>query len=342
MSTDFNALMSGLNLGTDQQSQSPPPNIQEPAVSTTPSTPTQHGNPTDQNQHLSHQKVERLESPLFETAAFKQLVKEDSVSRNRSYARNTTNIGGYDIAHNCIKTTLFRMLGYTPTNYANSWLPLGFRAALGTAVHAYIQDLGEGKIFTESEVCLKVPSKRISMRLDNLINDETLVEIKSCSYADYKKILSSNKPRLGDLHQAIFYKYLLQNHLEEMKLQEPTRGGARPGLDDYSNIKYIQMIYVCHEIITGESELMSDEVKYATAVRKLAKKESGISDFWFIAPLVMDLSTFDVAAHEAYLVEKLETIIKYADLKQMPLDNNKFVDNSKCFFCQFKDQCNAH
>jgi hypothetical protein len=127
-----------------------------------------------------------------------------------------------------------------------------------------------------------------------------------------------------------------------MKEQKPTRGGKKPGLDDYSNIRYIQMIYVCHEIITGESELMSDEVKYATAVRKLAKKDSGISDFWFIAPLVLDTTQFDIDAHESFLVNKLEEILKYLELKQLPPDDHPYVDSSKCFFCQFKDQCNAH
>lgn len=282
-----------------------------------------------------------VSSPLFETRAFKELVRQDSISRNKSYASNSVNIGGYDIAHNCMKTTLFRMLGFQPTNYANSWLPLGFRAALGTATHNYIQDLSLGKIFTECEVCLKVPSKRISMRLDALINDETLVEIKSCSYTDYKKILTSNKPRLGDLHQAIFYRWLLQNHLEEMKKQEPTRGGIRPTLNDYSNIKYIQMIYICHELISAESDTMRDAIKYATSIRKLAKKESGISDFWFIAPLAISTQSFDIKSHENYLVNKLEELLKYLELKQLPPDDHPYVDNTKCFFCQFKDQCNA-
>jgi len=287
------------------------------------------------------QQPARVASPLFETRAFKDLVRSDSVSRNRSYASNSVNVGGYDIAHNCMKTTLFRMLGYQPTNYANSWLPLGFRAALGTATHNYIQDLSLGKIFTECEVCLKVPSKRISMRLDALINDDTLVEIKSCAYSDYKKILSSKKPRLGDLHQAIFYKYLLQNHLEELSVQTPTRGGCQPALKDYSNIRYIQMIYVCHELIAAEDEKMTDSVKFATELRKFAKKESSISDFWFITPLAIDTQTFDIKSHEKYLVNKLDEILKYLEMKQLPPDNHPYVDTSKCFFCQFKDQCNA-
>jgi len=283
----------------------------------------------------------RVTSPLFETRAFKELVRQDSISQNKSYASNSVNVGGYDIAHNCMKTTLFRMLGYKPTNFANSWLPLGFRAALGTATHDYIQDLSLGKIFTECEVCLKVPSKRVSMRLDALINDDTLVEIKSCAYSDYKKIISSNKPRLGDLHQAIFYKYLLQNHLEELSVQAPTRGGCQPALKDYSNIRYIQMIYLCHELIAAEDEKMTDAVKFATNVRKFAKKESGISDFWFITPLAIDTQTFDIKSHEKYLVNKLDETLKYLEMKQLPPDNHPYVDTSKCFFCQFKDQCNA-
>jgi len=279
--------------------------------------------------------------PLFEVSAFRKIVKEESHNKNKTYAGSAVGrISGYSIGHDCIRTTLFKMLNYNITDYSANWLPLGFRAALGTTVHSYIQDLVDGKLFSECELTLKVPSLHLSMRLDAVINDETIVEIKSCSYADYSKMLRSRIPRTGDFYQVIFYRYLLRNHLAEIKKQKPSHGGKIPGLDKY-NLRYIQMLYLCHEIIAGDSnESMSEAVKFAASLRKYAKQETGYSDFWFMLPLTIDTEQIDIEKYETHLINKMNSILEHYEAKKIPDFSNPYTDTSKCFFCAFKQICN--
>jgi len=61
------------------------------------------------------------------------------------------------------------------------------RSTIGTAIHDFVQS--NTNQFTESEVSLKIPSIKFSGRLDNLIGPNILVEIKSCTYSDYEKLL---------------------------------------------------------------------------------------------------------------------------------------------------------
>ena len=99
----------------------------------------------------------------------------------------------------CSRIPFFRIKSYPVADYSGSYLPVELRCSLGNACHEFIQ--GVSGMFTETEVCLKVPDLKISARLDGLINHNVLCEIKSCGYSDYAKILSSNTPRSHDFWQ---------------------------------------------------------------------------------------------------------------------------------------------
>ena len=170
-------------------------------------------------------------SKLFCVQEFINTIKVKSSEKNINYIENSENMNAYDIAHQCIRIPYFRIKKYPVANYENSWLPIEFRARFGNAAHDMLQDYST--TFTETEACLKVPSLKLSVRLDAVINNDVVVEIKSCAYADYAKIISSKKPRIHDFQQAILYKYLLENHLDEIKQQKPTRSGSIPKLDKY-------------------------------------------------------------------------------------------------------------
>jgi len=329
--SDFNALLSGLQQNNLISNQQPIQNQQANQL------PIQEPKPA-----LS-KDVPVIPMTLFDVGDFKSLVKRKSHTKNKTYAEGSIGkISGYSIGHDCIRTTLYKMLGYELSDYSNNWLPLGFRAALGTSVHEYLQDLADGELFSECELTLKVPSKRLSMRLDAMINDDTIVEIKSCSYADYSKIMRSRSPRTGDFYQVVFYRWLLQNHLAEIKQQKPTHGGKLPGLPNYDNVRYIQMIYVCHELIAGDdNESMAEAVKFATNLRRYAKQNNaGPNDFWFILPLTIDTHNIDIVGYEKYLTDKLDSILEHFNAKKIPSMDNSYTDTSKCFFCGFKSICN--
>lgn len=210
------------------------------------------------------------------------------------------------------------------------------RCTIGSAVHDFIQD--NCSIFTEQEVCLKVPSKRLSTRLDCLINDDILVEIKSCNYADLKQIIKDGKPRIKDFYQSTLYKYLIENYLDEIKLQKPTRGGTIPLLDKY-NIKHMQFIYVCHEVISADTDNMSEAVKFATNLRKLSNSKK--DPFWFIQTMNVDLSTINMTIFENVVKEKIDDILHHLNTNQIPEMDSKFIDKGACFFCIHGQTCSS-
>jgi hypothetical protein len=154
----------------------------------------------------------------FDVAIFAQEVASKAENKNRVYAEVASNINAYDIADNCIRQIVYKLTQTPVKSFGDKWLPLSFRSTLGSACHDFIQ--GISTQFTESEISLKVPSIRFSGRLDNLIGYNVLVEIKSCTYNDYKKIIRDQKPRLADFYQVMTYKYVLENHLEEAKKPE--------------------------------------------------------------------------------------------------------------------------
>jgi hypothetical protein len=273
---------------------------------------------------------------FFDPKAFQKELRAQSIKKNKSYHLASENITAYDIAGGCSRSVFYRINNVPAKYYGNKWLPVEMRCTIGTAVHDFIQD--NCGVFTEQEVCLKVPSKRMSTRLDCLINDNVLVEIKSCNYTDMKEIIKTGRPRIKDFYQATLYKYLLENHLEEAKLQKPTRGGVSPGLDKY-NIEYIQLVYVCHELVSGDSDSMDDAVKFAKNLKKLSGSKQ--DPFWFIQTVNVDLRNLDMSIYEKVVVDKMASIKKALDTNQLPTMDDKYIDKQACFFCLHGDICKS-
>lgn len=279
---------------------------------------------------------------LFDIDTFVKNVVKKSAEKNKAMHFNSSMISAYDIAVECIRTTIFKILNYPVKDYVDAYLPLQFRAALGSAVHDYIQS--NSGIFTELECSMRVPSKKLSCRLDALINDNVLVEIKSVPYSDYSKIVNSRSPKDDHFLQAILYRYLLNNHLAEIQNQqlksESNPYGIRtlpPKLEKY-NIQYIQLIYVAHDLISADCKSLSEALGYVDKVKKLLN--SKYHKFFFITSLTLDLSCIDPSPYESYVISKLDAINNYLDNNIIPPKNDPFVNTQKCFFCLYKEICN--
>jgi len=271
---------------------------------------------------------------LFDIEDFLTDLARASHSRNKRYLGQATNINGYDIATNCIRQIMFKLLNTPIESYCDSWLPVMMRANLGSAMHDFIQD--NSKSFTEWECSMKVPSIRSSVRLDNLINDNVLVEIKSCTYTDYDKIIRTRRPRDADFYQAMFYRYLLHDHLAEIKSQpEANLRTPAPKLEKY-NIDTIQLIYAAHDLLSSESGSISEALKHASAVKKILN--SKYNQFYYITAITIDLNSIDTKPYEDFIKEKVQTINYFLEQNKIPGMDNKFVKNS-CFFCLYKKVC---
>jgi len=270
---------------------------------------------------------------LFSVNTFKELLKEKSSIKNKNYQQASENISAYDL-FSCIRIPYFRIKSFPVEDYSNSWLPIEMRAALGTAAHDFIQDVPG--VFTETEVCLKSPSLRLSIRLDALINHNVLVEIKSCGYSDYSKIISSNKPRVKDFYQTMVYKYLLENYLDEIKQQTPSRNGSLPALDSY-DIQYIQFIYICHELISADCNSLNESLLLSKALKK--QLESKRNPFWFIKVLTIDLSKINYSSYIEYIDDKIKEINNHLSESSIPPLTNKYIDEKDCYFCLYNKIC---
>lgn len=271
---------------------------------------------------------------LFDVNDFVNDLADKSAEENMKRELNSNNINSYDIASNCIRQVIFKILNYPVQNYENVWLPVIMRAKLGNAVHEFIQD--NATVFTEAEVALRIPSKRLSIRLDNLINDNVLVEIKSCTYSDYAKIINTKRPRDPDFYQSVLYRYILHNYLDEAHSQPPKARGSKPKLTKY-NIDTIQIIYAAHDLLSSDCTSVSEAVNEAKTVKKLLNSKH--NKFFYITALTIDLNTIDITPYEAYIVEKLDTINYHLNTNTIPSKNNKFVNSKSCFFCLYKDVC---
>ena len=290
---------------------------------------------------LLNQNVNSVETPLtsnprlFDVHDFIDDLSKISADKNQKAKFYSNNINAYDIAHNCIREIIFKIQNQPAENYTDVWSPIMMRATLGNAVHEFIQN--NGSVFTEKEVSLKLPSLRVSVRIDCLINNNVVVEIKSCTYNDYNKILRTRKPRDEDFYQAVFYKYLLENHLEEAKKQTGTRTKP-PKLDKYK-IDYIQLVYVAHDIISSDCKSISDCLASATEVKKMLNSKH--NQFHYITPINLNLNVIDVKPYEDYIVGKLNTINQYLSNNILPPMDNPYISKS-CYFCIYKKLCSQY
>lgn len=277
--------------------------------------------------------VEDVKKAPFDLDFYCEELRQKSEKDNKLRMEYSSNINGYAITGECIGTTVLKILNHPVKSYAHKWLPIIMRAALGNAVHDTIQN--NTVQFTEQECSMKVPSLRVSVRLDGLIGNNVLVEIKSCPYDDYKKIIKTQQPRLTDFYQTVMYKYILENHLEECKKQTNTRTPP-PALDKY-NIDTIQFIYVAHDVIAGDAESFAECMKMVKNVKKLLN--SAKNKFFFITSLVLNTNDFDVKFYEDFAKKKIDKINWYVDHNKIPTIDDEFVDKSKCFFCPYYGSC---
>lgn len=272
---------------------------------------------------------------LFDVDDFVNNLAKKSHDKNLMSHYYSNNINSYDVAHNCIRETIFRIMNIPVENYTNRWLPIEMRSTIGNAVHEFIQS---DEKFTETEVTLKVPSIRASARSDALINNNVLVEIKTCAYKDYASIIKSCRPRPADFCQTIFNRYLIHNYLSEIKSQTNTRTSP-PKLDNYK-IDYIQLIYVAHDLISSECSSISECVSVAQEVKKILKSKN--NPFYFITTITLDLTVIDIAPYEEYVVNKINEINKFLNTSTIPPMSNPYINNKQCFYCIYKNVCNKY
>ena len=268
---------------------------------------------------------------LFDIQEFIDALAEKSANKNASMRKHSVSINSYDIAHNCIREVVFKILNYPVESFEDVWLPIQMRAALGNAIHDFVQSTYP--YFTETEVSIKVPSIRASVRTDGIINDNVLVEIKSCTYDDYRKIINSRRPRDADFFQTVYNKYLLENHLEESKKQ--TTRSRPPKLDKY-DIRYIQLLYVAHDLTSAECKSMSECIDIAKKTKKLLNSKN--NPFHYMNVVTIDLNVIDITPHLNYIIAKLNAINHYLNTNTIPPVNDPFISKN-CHFCLYKRIC---
>jgi hypothetical protein len=276
---------------------------------------------------------------LFSVDNFQQDLIEKSYKKNKYFADNTTRLNAYDIVHSCIRTVVFRMLGFPVKSYKDNWLPVAYRTTLGSATHDFIQNTSTS--FTENEVYLRIPSKNISVKIDCITNDDTIIEIKSCTYSDYEKIVKNNESRSEDFYQALLYKMLLENHLEESKQQDLGERANKynlPKLEKY-NINKIQMIYVCHELLAADKSI-AESIEFSKSLKRLLK--SKFNTLWFIKDIVYDISNDKYKHHLDLINNRLIETQDFINKQLVPPMDHQFVDKTKCFFCLYKDSCKKY
>jgi len=305
--TDYNSLLSGLALNSEHTYQQ-----EQEQLSDTPST-----------------------SNMFKVEEFINDLKQKSIIDNRKHFLYSKNITAYDIAHNCIRQTIYRLLKPVITDFEDKWLPLRMRTTIGKAIHEFIQS--NSKAFTETEISLKVPSLKFSGVVDCICGNDTLVEIKTCTFSDYKSIITSNRPRTADFYQSITYKYFLENHLDEIKKQTDIR--TRIPICSSYNIKIMQFIYVAHDICSGDCNSFDEALLVVDNVKKMLKSKN--NSFYFISCLNIPVANIDLTSYESFVVDKLKTINYYLDSNKIPPKTDKYIDTSHCFFCMFKDICDG-
>jgi hypothetical protein len=271
----------------------------------------------------------------FNVQLFANEIKEKSEKDNKLRKYYSETINGYSIGHDCIGSTVLTIQNYPIKSFAHKWLPIVMRAALGNAVHDFIQK--NSNQFSEQEKSIKVPSIRCSVRLDCLISYNILVEIKSCTYDDYRKILKTKTPRIEDFYQTIMYIYLLENHLQEAKSQPIENLRTPPPALDKYKIEKIQFIYVAHDILSSDVESFSQCINITKQVKKLLNSKN--NKFFFITTVTVDLKDIDTSPYINYVKNKIDRINWYVDNKQIPTIDDEFVDTKKCFFCLYNYNC---
>jgi len=270
---------------------------------------------------------------LFTINDFLNNVTAKSLEKNQNMFDHSLNISAYDLAKNCIKEVVLRLLKYPIEITADNWLPLLFRATLGSAIHEFVQ---QNFPFTETEVSMKVPSLRTSVRIDCLLNDDILVEIKSLPFKDYETVIKSNKPRRDDFIQTIVYKYLLENYLEEIKSVDVSQLRTKPPKLDKYNISKIQFIYVAHDLLCSDVNTISEAFEIVDNLKKLLNSKK--NQFYFLSVLTIDLNTCDISPFINFIYDKITKINYYVSNNIIPSSDDPYISNN-CYFCRYNKLC---
>jgi hypothetical protein len=318
------------------------PNNINPTIGSTTTPQQEHIEETIKRQ-AEEQRRAAIQEPsnlpkgvLFNLDAFQNTIKTRGAAKNKQYQKYSENISGYDIAKQCIRNTLYRIRTTPIPDYSDSWLPVSFRAILGNACHDFIQSFDTQ--LTEQEVTLKVPSLRVSSRLDGLINNDVIVEIKSCPYNDYAKIVRTQQPRIADFYQVMLYKYLLDNFQDEIMQQKPSRGGKLPALPNY-DLRYLQFVYVCHELATADTESIGESIKFSKDLKRMLGSKK--NPFFFLTTVTIDTHQMDITPVYDYIKSKISELNKFLDNGQTPPMDHPHIDEGSCFFCLYKVPCRA-
>jgi len=278
-------------------------------------------------------KIEQ--SKPFDLNLFLDELHQYSETKNRDYhLKFAKNINAYDLTSSCIAQVLFKLYKTPVNSFADKWLPILMRGFIGQAVHNFIQS--NTNQFSELERTLKVPSLRFSGRLDGLIGSNVLVEIKSCPYNDYIKVIKSQKPRSADFDQIVIYRYMLHNHLEEIKNNKENSKNNVPSLDKY-NINKIQFIYVAHDLISQDIEDFSLAIKKISALKKQLSSKN--NKFFFMTSLIIDVNDQITKPFEERLLGKLKRINNYLQTNRFPTKDDPYIDKKSCYFCLYRNIC---
>lgn len=278
--------------------------------------------------------IPQEQNRLFDLEEFINETYNKSTNKNKDAIERQKYMSSYDVASSCINNIIYKIRNTPVKNYASKWLPIVLRSYLGNSVHNFIQE--NSKQFTEQEVSLKVPSIRFSGRLDCLINNDVLVEIKSLPYPDYKKIIKNKTPRPNDFYQTLTYKYILENHLTETKTHKEETRTQKPLLDNY-NIKYIQFIYVVHDIMSSDIESLDEAIKCVDHVKKVLN--SAHNTFYFTASLTIELDNYDLDPYMTYIKNKIARVNYYLDNNLDVSKEDEYTDKNACFFCIYPEIC---
>jgi len=280
-------------------------------------------------------KQENIEkNRVFDLDLFIQETYDKNTQKNKDAIENQSYMSSYDIASSCISNIIYKIRNTPIKSYASKWLPIVLRSYLGNAAHSFIQD--NSKQFTEQEVSLKVPSIRVSGRLDCLINSDVLVEIKSLPYSEYKKIIKNKVPRINDWYQCLLYKYILENHLDEAKNHIEETRTQKPKLDKY-NIRYIQFIYIVHDIMSSDIESLDEAIACVKHVKEVLNSKH--NSFYFTSNLLIDLENYDLTSYMAYISGKIQRVNYYLDNNLDVSKDDEYIDTKACFFCLYPEIC---
>ena len=287
--------------------------------------------------------IDNSKPKFFNIDKFVENLKSKSIKSNFDRMLFSDNINAYDIAHNCINQTLYRLYNTPIPAYEDVWLPVQMRQVIGSAIHEFIQSNYE---FDEIEVAVKVEKYKFSGRIDAIFSNNTIVEIKSVPYNDYKSIVNQNAPREKDLYQTLIYKHLLENNLQDIiqyknKLSKEEQQKYNWPKQDSYNIQYIQFIYIAHDLISSDISSISEALYIQREIKK--KLNSKYNKFFFIHTITIDLNKSKeyYTQIENNLVNKLHTILSYLDKHRIcqSIDETPYINTKQCFFCLYKHIC---